>query len=255
MLTLISMDEGERVEKLFEPENRRQIDEAIKSLRDSGQVLGVIGPDHRAGVQRQPRHERGREPAQLGRAARAVASATERAPEADKAAREEDFGVTAERLLAIPADGAEPRQPGVGQVPALRQPGRDPQRAALVLPRRNDHAQIVTRLEGNEEIETEGKNAELIVETMSNLDLDGATTVTTGAPVLLKSINDYLKGGMLTLGGIAIAIMIVILLVLFDVRWRLLPLGGDPHRRHLGVRPGRLPRHPPDARHHRRPAR
>ena len=29
---------------------------------------------------------------------------------------------------------------------------------------------------------------------------------------------------MLTLGGIAIAIMVVILLVFFDVRWRLLPL-------------------------------
>ena len=62
---------------------------------------------------------------------------------------------------------------------------------------RNDQAQIVTRLEGNEDIETEGKNAELIVETMNDLELDGATTVTTGAPVLLKSINDYLKGGML----------------------------------------------------------
>ena len=51
-----------------------------------------------------------------------------------------------------------------------------------------------------------------------------ASVVTTGAPVLLKDINDYLTGGMLTLGAIAVAIMIVILLVLFDVRWRLLPM-------------------------------
>ena len=42
--------------------------------------------------------------------------------------------------------------------------------------------------------------------------------------MLLTDINDYLTGGMLTLGAIAVAIMIVILLVLFDVRWRLLPL-------------------------------
>ena len=42
--------------------------------------------------------------------------------------------------------------------------------------------------------------------------------------MLLKDINDYLRGGMLTLGGIAVAIMVVILLVLFNVRWRLLPL-------------------------------
>jgi uncharacterized protein len=48
--------------------------------------------------------------------------------------------------------------------------------------------------------------------------------ITTGAPILLKDINNYLTGGMLTLGAIAVGIMIVILLVLFDVRWRLLPL-------------------------------
>src|SRR5204863_8771521 len=48
---------------------------------------------------------------------------------------------------------------------------------------------------------------------------------TTGAPVLLKDINDYLTGGMLTLGAIAVAIMVLILLLLFGVRWRLLPLG------------------------------
>ena len=48
------------------PRTARQIDEAIKSLRDSGQVLGVIGPTTALRVQRQPRDERGREPAQLG---------------------------------------------------------------------------------------------------------------------------------------------------------------------------------------------
>ncbi len=42
--------------------------------------------------------------------------------------------------------------------------------------------------------------------------------------MLLKGINDYLRGGMLTLGGIAVAVMIVILMLFFNVRWRLLPL-------------------------------
>ena len=42
--------------------------------------------------------------------------------------------------------------------------------------------------------------------------------------MLLKSINDYLQGGMLTLGGIAVAVMVAILLLFFNVRWRLLPL-------------------------------
>src|SRR5204863_333013 len=57
-----------------------------------------------------------------------------------------------------------------------------------------------------------------------SLHFDNASLVTTGAPVLLKNINDYLTGGMLTLGAIALVIMAIILLLLFSVRWRLLPL-------------------------------
>ena len=43
--------------------------------------------------------------------------------------------------------------------------------------------------------------------------------------MLLKQINDYLTGGMLTLGAHRRGRDDVILLVLFNVRWRLLPLG------------------------------
>jgi hydrophobe/amphiphile efflux-3 (HAE3) family protein len=46
----------------------------------------------------------------------------------------------------------------------------------------------------------------------------------TGTPTYLTDINDYLKGGMLTLGLLALAVMAVILLVAFRVRWRLAPL-------------------------------
>ena len=51
-----------------------------------------------------------------------------------------------------------------------------------------------------------------------------ADVTVTGAPYFLKDINDYLKGGMLQLGAIAVVVMMIILLVLFKVRWRLLPL-------------------------------
>ncbi len=86
------------------------------------------------------------------------------------------------------------------------------------------HAQIVTRLVGNASITEEGTASDHVVAAGDKLKFDNASVITTGAPVLLKSINDYLTGGMLTLGAIAVGIMIVILLVLFDVRWRLLPL-------------------------------
>src|SRR5690606_20970596 len=41
---------------------------------------------------------------------------------------------------------------------------------------------------------------------------------------LLKDINDYLQGGMLTLGGIAVLVMLAILAVAFRVRTRFVPL-------------------------------
>ena len=82
----------------------------------------------------------------------------------------------------------------------------------------------MVRLQGNESIEEEGAAADLVAAQADALSFADASVVTTGAPVLLKEINDYLRGGMLTLGGVAVAIMVVILLVLFDVRWRLLPL-------------------------------
>src|SRR5690242_6818172 len=44
MLTLITMDKGHTVDELLEPKNRQAIDGAIKELRDSKQLLGVIGP-------------------------------------------------------------------------------------------------------------------------------------------------------------------------------------------------------------------
>ena len=86
------------------------------------------------------------------------------------------------------------------------------------------HTLIITRLQGNASIEQEGRGADYTIATMKSLHFPNTTMVTGGAAVLLKDISDYLKGGMLLLGGIAVAIMIVILLVLFDVRWRLLPL-------------------------------
>src|SRR6476646_7808131 len=57
------------------------------------------------------------------------------------------------------------------------------------------------------------------------MQFPNTTAVTTGASLLLKDINDYLRGGMLSLGAIAAFIMVIILAVLFRVRWRLLPLG------------------------------
>ena len=59
----------------------------------------------------------------------------------------------------------------------------------------------------------EGAGADATKEATSQLEFDNASVVTTGAPVLLQDINDYLTGGMLTLGAIAASIMVLILLI------------------------------------------
>ena len=86
------------------------------------------------------------------------------------------------------------------------------------------HAEIIVRLDGNQPLDDQSASAQYVQDTAAKYHFDGATTLTTGAPSLLQNINDYLKGGMFVLGGIAAAVMVLILLVLFDVRWRLLPL-------------------------------
>jgi len=88
----------------------------------------------------------------------------------------------------------------------------------------NSHAMIIVRLPGNLSIDDEGRLAVAAQERMHELHFDNATVTATGVPILLDDINHYLRGGMLTLGAIAVVIMMLILLLLFNVRWRLLPL-------------------------------
>lgn len=79
-------------------------------------------------------------------------------------------------------------------------------------------------LEGNADLDTLSAGTEAVLEIMDTAELDGFEVTTTGSPVFLKDINDYLQGGMLTLGAAAVAIMALVLLLTFRVRWRLLPL-------------------------------
>lgn len=88
-----------------------------------------------------------------------------------------------------------------------------------------EHATMIVRLTGNASIEIEGEGADAVKAAWADRDLEGAEVTVTGAPALLKDLNDYLRGGLLQLGGIAVAMMALLLIFLFRVRWRLLPLG------------------------------
>ena len=86
------------------------------------------------------------------------------------------------------------------------------------------HALMITRLDGNQALQEQSDAAVAVAEVFADTDFSPASTITTGSPVLLKDVNDYLQGGMLVLGALAIVVMIVVLSLAFRVRWRLLSL-------------------------------
>jgi len=79
-------------------------------------------------------------------------------------------------------------------------------------------------LEGNADLDSLSAGTQAVLDTVEAVELDGFEVTVTGSPVFLKDINDYLQGGMLTLGAMALALMALILFVMFKVRWRFLPL-------------------------------
>ncbi len=79
-------------------------------------------------------------------------------------------------------------------------------------------------LAGNASLDEQTIGTEAVVEILDTASFEGFDLTVTGSPVYLAEINNYLKGGMLTLGLAALAVMAVILALIFRVRWRLLPL-------------------------------
>ncbi len=79
-------------------------------------------------------------------------------------------------------------------------------------------------LAGNATLDEQTASTEKVVEILDTAQFDGFDLTVTGSPVYLAEINNYLKGGMATLGLAALAVMAVVLLLIFKVRWRLLPL-------------------------------
>jgi hydrophobe/amphiphile efflux-3 (HAE3) family protein len=225
MLTVITMDEGHTVDELFTAENRAQLVQFHDELLASNTLHGVITPLTIAEfADSLVQSDSGDPTASIAGGALQTALTKEQSGSPEQVARVEDAGKTLERINAIPDGQRTFDNPEWVKFLLYDNEGdiRLAHRSFILDP---THAQIVTRLVGNESIETEGKASDLVRAQADKLDLENASVVTTGAPVLLKDINDYLRGGMLTLGGIAVAIMVVILLLLFKVRWRLLPLG------------------------------
>ncbi len=226
MITMVTMDDGATVDELFTTDNIASIAGVAEEIRSDDGVLGVISPLTALEFSTSLVTAESGNPFDAI-ASRALLHAQEVANEIGDTesaeAREADLAATAERLLAIPPDQQQLDNPAWvefllydndGEIRLALRPFFPDESTAL----------MITRLEGNQSIEDEGATSDAVVAAAADLELSNATAITTGAPVLLKDINDYLRGGMISLGGIALAAMALILLVFFNVRWRLLPL-------------------------------
>lgn len=239
MVTLFTMDEGHTVVDLFTPGNIAQMEEVADQLRDTENVLAVVSPlialsFTEAMVTTTPEGVPTLDPARSVAGQALLAAGAREPDEAARAIRSADSVETLTRLNAVPPEARTFENPewiefllfdNRGEIrKALRPFFPDtPVVDAEAITGRN--AQFVVRLVGNLSIEDEGIAAEAVVAAFENRAWDNATAVTTGAPVLLKDLNDYLRGGFLVLGSIAAGLMVLILLLTFNVRWRLLPLG------------------------------
>jgi hypothetical protein len=87
-----------------------------------------------------------------------------------------------------------------------------------------DHALLLVRLPGNASIEEIANGEKVVDDIVARYDIPGVETLASGPPELLAEINDYLQGGMATLGALAVGAMVLLLLLVFRVRWPLLPL-------------------------------
>lgn len=222
MVTLYTMDEGQDVVDLFTSENIATLRAQEEELRDTDGVLGVVSP--LTGLEfTQAMVESPSGDVTQSVAGQALLSARERDPDPEsKALRLEDAATTLGRINEVPPD--QRSFENEAWIRFLLYDNRGEIRRSLrpFFPDEG-HAQMITRLVGNASLEDEGIAAEAVID-VTDEEMANAAVQTTGAAELLKQLNDYLRGGMLTLGAIAAAMMVIILLVLFDVRWRLLPL-------------------------------
>ncbi|HKH25152.1 MAG TPA: MMPL family transporter, partial [Acidimicrobiales bacterium] len=223
MLTLFTMEGGRDVVDLFTPENIEHMQQVDEQLHAVDGVEAVVTPLTALQFTQNLAVSDSGDPTQSV-AGQALLGAREREPDpAAQEVRAADALTTLQRLNAVPEDQRTFENPE--WVRFLLFDNRGEIRKSL-RPFFTDetHAQLVTRLVGNASLEDEGTASEQVQDIALAEPFDGAEVTSTGAPVLLKDLNDYLRGGMLTLGAIAAGIMVVILLLLFGVRWRLLPL-------------------------------
>lgn len=235
MVVLFSMDEGKTIVDLFTPENIKKFQAIEQELLNdpSDTIQGVVSPLTLL--------QWTQDLITKNVALKIIARTTEREPNPDfVSVRQKDFAITNARQAAAgeqsmdnPAwikflefgnDNFDLDAAGKLVVPPDDQlVVRHALRAFIP---NNTHAILAAVLVGNASLDQLAEGSDVVQNAVGSNTFENATVTITGTPTFLTDINDYLQGGMLTLGAIAVVVMLVILLVAFKVRWRLLPLLG-----------------------------
>ncbi|HSL57474.1 MAG TPA: MMPL family transporter, partial [Acidimicrobiales bacterium] len=231
MVVLYTMEDGLTVADLFTPANLEAFAQVEEQLRSSETITAVVSPltalEFTANL------------VDSGIATEILSDAIEREPDpAGVDARNESLLVTAtraalagERTFENPAwvrfllfenIGFELNDDGT-----LTEPPDDElvirQSLRGFIPD-TTHALLGAVLVGNADLDELAAGNDAVFDAIESVEFDNARVTITGTPTFLTDINDYLQGGMLTLGGLALVVMAVVLLVAFHVRWRFLPL-------------------------------
>ena len=233
MVVLFTVDSGKTVADLFTPANVAQLNEIDTTLRNSGAVHSVVSPVTLL--------QWSSDLIDKGVASEIVARTIQREPDPAAATlRQQDALITAMRIGAVKThDLTDPEwvkflvfgndgfsTDATGQLVQPTNDGLVVRKALRAFIPDTHHAVFAGLLVGNAPLDDLAEGSSAVHEAFQGRSFDNASVLITGTPTFLTDINNYLQGGMLTLGGIAVLVMVIILLIAFKVRWRLLPLLG-----------------------------
>ncbi len=222
MVVMISAARGDTVDNLFTPSNVAQIESVETQLSRLPQVFSVASPLDALQLTHNLMNSPTGNPIQSPAAGMLLYAYQHDPSPASKKLRLNYLLASNSQLASVPKSQQVLSNPKWVQVLTHNPNGSLRQSSMSFFPN-NTHSNILIFLKGGLSIDQEAAAARKVDSVTAKLHLQNATTLTTGVPALLNTINNYLKGGMLILSAIAGLIMILILILLFSVRWRLLP--------------------------------
>ncbi len=222
MATLITMRPGTTIDNFFTPANQALMKSLDARLAADHWVYSEVSPLDAMSITTTLLQSPDGNPFDTP-AATIVGSTVAKDPSpAGKAKRLDYLGAQYQRLTSVPADQQKLSNPAWVNFLVHENNGSIRTELQAVIP--NDHhALFAVYLQPNLTIAQESTAAASVNAIVGTAHFQNATTITTGVPAVLQEIQSYLKNGILVLGGIAAVVMVVILLLLFNVRWRMLP--------------------------------